>query len=368
MKKIIAWLVAIIVVAGIAFLGWRNHQSMKPTSGKPVVKIGIMLPLTGPAAEPAENAKKAIAIALDEAKDSPLYFDIIMENDTLASARAAVIANKFIHMDKVQSIVSSYSSSGNVVSPVADRAKILHIGICNDTNVAKGDLNYTNWQIPEITVKRMVDFLLEKQVKKVVLFRMYHIGFEKLTDEFKKQAKERGIQIAEFGYMPDNRDFSLTVYKASRERDADYWMLLALPPSLELIRREMIRKNITTPVTGIQTIGESRNPALFEGSYFSDPPDGSKDFLDKMSAQTQSKQLSLAAYFYDTVKLLIKLNEDFYRETGRVATSTELGEKLNQVKNYQGVVGTLIMAEGGIMQSPSVLKQIQNGKAVVVDK
>ena len=72
MKKIIIGIVAVIlIVVGISYFGKNSNQ---PTSQEPI-KIGVILPLTGPYGKIGEDAQKAIKLATKGENNIKLVFE-----------------------------------------------------------------------------------------------------------------------------------------------------------------------------------------------------------------------------------------------------------------------------------------------------
>ena len=149
--------------------------------------------------------------------------------------------------------------------------------------------------------------------------------------------------------------------------DADYWILNSFSPGQDILRKKMIEHKIDIPVVNIQCMKLSKNLQLFENQVFVDAPDGSKEFIERMAKKTSSKVLNVAAYAYDILDLIMKANEDFYAKNGRIANDYELADTLKKTKFYQGIVGKLEVQDNGIIKSPSVMKRIINGNAVILD-
>ncbi len=183
-------------------------------------------------------------------------------------------------------------------------------------------------------------------------------------------------EIAEFGensrykefyFNPDNRDFAMMIQKAL-PYETDYWILNSYSSGQDILRKEMIEHKIDIPVVNIQTMGMSNNLQLFENQVFVDAPDGDKKFRERMANKTSSKVLNVPAYIYDIVNLIMTANEDFYAKNGRIANDYELAETLKKTKFYQGTVGKLEVQDNGIIKSPSVMKKIVNGDAIILDE
>ncbi|MBO7556465.1 MAG: ABC transporter substrate-binding protein [Alphaproteobacteria bacterium] len=352
----------------LALTACKDEQKASPQADKrPVVKIGVMLPLSGEMAEFGQNSLYAVEFAKEDHKNSPIKFDIVFEDDTFTPSRAAVIANKLISVDKVDAIVTSFSPVGSAVSPIADKAKVLHIGLSNAANIAEGELNFTNWQELDIAAKKLVDYLVSQNVKKVASFNMETVGNEEMRVKTNQFLDENGIEYEDFYFNPENRDFAMMVQKAVAF-GADYWILNSFSPGQDILRKEMIEHKIDIPVVNIQCMKLSKNPQLFENQVFVDAPDGSKDFRERMSQKTTSKVLNIPAYAYDIVNLIMLANEDFYAKNGRVPNDYELADTLKKTKYYQGVVGELEVQNNGVIKSPSVVKKIINGQPVEIEE
>lgn len=362
MKK---WLLSLCVV--LALVACKEEKKETQANTRPIIKLGVMLPMSGEMAEFGINSRYAVEFAQEDHKDSPIKFDVIFEDDTFTPSRAAMIANKFISVDKVDAIVSSFSPVGSVVSPIADKAKVLHIGLSNAANIAEGELNFTDWQQVDIAAKKMVDYLVLQNCKKVVSFNMETVGNEEMRVKTNHFLDERGIEYKEFNFNPNNRDFELMIQKAL-SFEADYWILNSFPPEQDILRKKMIEQKIDIPVINIQCMKLTKNIQLFENQVFVDAPDGNKKFIERMAEKTSSKILNIAAYAYDIVNLIMQAHEDFYAQNGRIANDFELAETLKKTKFYNGVVGELEVQDNGVIKSPSVIKKIVNGDAIIIEE
>ena len=355
MKKIL-----ISILAALSLVACSEEKS-----DKPVMKNCVMLPLSAENAEFGENSRYAVDFAAQDHKDSPIKFKIIVEDDMFTASKAAIIANKFINVDKVNAVVSIFSHVGSAVSPIADKAKVLHISLSNAANIAKGDLNFTDWQLVDIAAEKMVDYLVSQKCKKVVSFNMQSVGNEEFRVKTNEFLDKNNIKNKEFSFGPDNRDFALMIQKA-KSFGADYWILNSFSPALEIMRKEMLANDVNVPVINIQNMGITKNPELFENQVFIGAPDGNKNFVSRMAKKTKSKVLNIPAYAYDIVNIIMTASEDFYAKNGRIPNSSELAETLKKTKFYDGVVGKLEVQSNGVIKSPSVVKKFINGEQVII--
>lgn len=364
MKK---WLLSLCVALSLTACGDKKVDETNTTENKPVVTIGVMLPLSGEISEFGQNSRYAVELAAEDHKNSPIKFDIIIEDDTFTPSKAAMIANKFISVDKVDAIVSTFSPIGSAVSPIADKAKVFHISLSNAVNIAEGDLNFIDWQQLDIAAEKLVDYLVSKNCKKVVSFNQERVGNEEMRVKTNRFLDKHNIEYKEFYFNPDNRDFALMIQKAL-PFEADYWILNSYSPGQDILRKEMLEHKINIPVVNIQCMGMSKNLELYENQAFVDAPDGDEKFRARMAEKTSSKALNIPAYAYDIINLIMKANEDFYAKNGRVPNDFELADTLKKTKFYQGTVGPLEVQDNGIIKSPSVIKKIINGNSIIIEE
>lgn len=108
MKKIFLTLF-ILVLIGCGIFAFINKKST-PTSDKPVVKIGVSLPITGLGAYVGTPAATAAKMALEKwrEKETKYHYELVIEDDQLSVNGAAKAGNKLIHLDKVNGVVSMW--------------------------------------------------------------------------------------------------------------------------------------------------------------------------------------------------------------------------------------------------------------------
>lgn len=334
---------------------------------KQVIKIGVVDALSGKYAENGQNVQQVIEFAKQNFANADIKFEFVFEDYGYESKRAATAANKLINSDKVDALISWSSMAGNVVSPLADRAKMVHFAICNDNRVAEGKYNFTHFTPSQVLAEKLVKQIEDKQAKKVALFAVYQPALQKHTDEVERILKEKGIATERFNFSMDNLDFDLMLEKA-QQHNFDVWYLCALPPSLDIFLKTFYQKNIDVPLVAIDSLLFAQDKAMVEGMKFVTTPDGNKELLEKLTATNGSTNYFSVGYAYDVANLLMTSYTDLYKANKRVPTSDEVADYLLQLKGYNGAVGELVIDANGIVMSPAVVKQMQNGKPVEIEE
>lgn len=91
-------------------------------SAQTVVKVGTLVPLTGPLAEFGPNFRKAADLAATHLKDAGLTLQLVHADDETSAIPAVAAARKLIDVDKVPAIVGAAASG--VTIPVAESVTI----------------------------------------------------------------------------------------------------------------------------------------------------------------------------------------------------------------------------------------------------
>ncbi|MBP5399780.1 MAG: ABC transporter substrate-binding protein [Alphaproteobacteria bacterium] len=363
MKKFLLSLCMLLALAACK----DENKTTEQVSAKPVIKIGVIDALSGKYAENGQNVQQVIEFARQNFENSGIDFKFIFEDYGYETKRAAIVTNKLINADKVDALISWSSMAGNVVSPIADKAKLIHFAICNDDNVAKGKYNFTHFTPSQPLAEKLVKQIEDKQGKKVALFAVYQPALQKHTDAVEKLLQAKGIETERFNFNMDNLDFDLMLEKA-KQHNFDAWFLCALPPSLDIFLKTYFQKNIDIPLFAIDSLLFAQDKDLVEGMSFVTTPDGNKELLEKLTATNGSTNYFSVGYAYDVANLLMKAYTDLYKTTKRIPSSDEVADYLLQLKGYKGAVGELIMDENGVIMSPAVVKQMKNGKPITVEE
>src|SRR5512146_432156 len=86
------------------------------------VKIGTLIPLTGPLAEFGPNFRKAADLAATHLKEAGLTLQLIHADDETSAIPAVAAARKLVDVDRVAAIIGAAASG--VTIPVAESVTI----------------------------------------------------------------------------------------------------------------------------------------------------------------------------------------------------------------------------------------------------
>lgn len=162
MKKTIATvLVGILVLSTLS--GCTNISTQTKTEGQKIYKIGVIAPLSWPAAnywEDAINAYKFIVNKFNAENSGKMTIDLVVEDGKCDGKASSSAAQKLVTIDKVQVIVGWFCSAETIaagkiaqpnnvvmISPVSSSPEIANIWeyifrFYNDDYVTKKLSNY----------------------------------------------------------------------------------------------------------------------------------------------------------------------------------------------------------------------------------
>ena len=138
--------------------------------GKPVVKIGATLHLSGDLAYIGKGAQNALQMLLEkwQKQDTKYNYQILFEDDVMKAQKAAINAHKFIDVDKARVVVSVFGITDRPVDEIANPKEIISLSCSfGKDDVPEYGLN-TAPQNEEIYASALRE-LKKKNVKTVAL-------------------------------------------------------------------------------------------------------------------------------------------------------------------------------------------------------
>ena len=366
--KKLSILAAALVLIGLGFCAYSGNNSSKDDKGRPTVKIGVIAPLSGDNALMGQNCLKGIQFALENIKDSKVDYKLIVEDDANQLANAAKIANKLTNIDNVDVLFSCSSNSGSAAVTYSKNNKRFMITVIASAKeiAAESPYSFLHWTSPEKESEKALEIFKKNDVKKVVVFEIIHGGAETLSDALTKILGENGIDSARYKFQMGERNFNDIVLKASRE-DADVFMILALPPSIDIIVKTLKQKGIETPYTSMEIPTLIEDRAAFEGVEFVDVTDGELEVIDNYKKKFNTENTYGVAFAYDAIMIINKMINEFFMDNSRIPNSEEMTEKLLNMKEHFGAVGKVTVNPNRMLSSEAVIKKIINGKPITVE-
>jgi len=357
MKKILSCLCMLIAVIAC------NKKDTNQAQNKPIVKIGVVAPLTGNMAMVGEGIKSAVILAEEDLAKRNLKnnYEFIVEDDAYEARKTAMIYPKLKSLDKVDAILSTFSQTGKIIAPHAQADKILHISLSSDAEIARGKYNFLDWTTPKNTAKRMLEFYKKHNIRKIVSFVPNNAGALPQETAFMDLVKDDGeIKVSRHLIAAEERDFRTLFVKSAQEKP-DAYLALIYGSSFIPFFKQYREAGETALITSIETFAALSDTSIAEGAYYTDAAVADDEFLKRHQQRFGEISNYGVGTMYDTIMLTVEAFE-------KAENKTQAADELAKIKHYNGVVGKLEQEEEGIFNSPAILMTIKNGKRVKVEE
>lgn len=364
MKKL--WIgIVIIAVVALAIVFFVNQTKKEPEE----IKIGAILPLTGPAAMYGEYAKEGIQLAIDELQSEGARIEVIFEDSKGAPADAVTIAQKFVSAGNIPVVLCITTSETSAIAPILEKNKIVLItGTINPGAADLGEYIFRNATNLLLDAEKIIELCLKLGIKKVAIIGLTVDAHLKVEEFFKKEFKGKGGKVVaiENGERGDT-DFRTQITKVKNTKPEAIYILgyneigYVLKQSKEMGIKAVFFSDPSMESPEILTIaGTATEDVIYTRAAF-DPnsPDSiiqnfTRKYVDKYGQEPEV----YAAQFYDDVNLIMLAAEKYG------STPDGIREGLLEVKNYPGVSGVTTFLPNGDVMKAVILKTVKNGKFI----
>ena len=332
---------------------------------KPMVKIGILYPLSGDGASLGEAGRIAANIFFEEFNQKPHKFNyqVIFEDNQNKLSQQAILAQKLIDADKADVLITAMSNFGAVVSPMAEKRKVVHVSIATDPTVAEGKYNIIASSNPTGEAELLCSQLKKHSAKNVDVIVMNATGSQTMLDYFQTTTeKENDLKIGQIYHVnPDEKDFRLMLLKI-KESNPDYIVAFLFMPTIDIFMKQYKEAGINIPVTGIETFTYLQNRELAEGMWYVDAAPATDAFISKYQAKTGKVSTDYAEYM-DFALQVITFG---YEGAGTTDKEKVIDYIQNNSSGQETAVGKITTEADGILNGQPITKKIINGQPVKI--
>ncbi|MCL2439647.1 MAG: ABC transporter substrate-binding protein [Alphaproteobacteria bacterium] len=346
--------VAIAVIAAIAVVDGREISH-----DKPVVKIGVSLPLSGQFVFASDGMRAVIAVFQEDlAKRSDLKnrYEFILEDNAWNSRNILAAANKLLRADRVDAVIYFGSIVGRITAPLASGAGIVNMGVCvSEIGIADGDLSFMITTTPEDEAKLLASKIKHKY-KNIAIVGMNESSAIKTVEAIFEEFYEG--QYKQYIVNQDERDFRAIV-RQIRNQGPDALVIILYSPTLDIFIRQLREGGMGyVPLYSTHFFSAIADFSVLEGAQFAGIAGMRSDLYDRVFARTHGKAHDLCTgYIYDGAALLVAAFEN--------AGGKSAAGYLRQLKKFDGpALGKATQSGRGFFTVPPVWHVIKNGKPV----
>lgn len=372
-EKIIGWGAVVLVVIGV--VGNNIYQHREQKGDKPVVKVGIIAPLSGEYGQVGQEVLKGIRLAVKQNESKTASFAVSIDaKDSKASTSESITAFQQLLFSNIQAAILVGDPPTMAVSPLAIQNKIPTIatlaGEAGFISQNQDRYLFLNFLPPRVAGIRTGKYAKDLGLKRVAILSLQApepldlaTGFETgygippvIHDTYDVKDTDARTEILRLlAKQPDGifiTGYGMTYYafiKALKEQD--YQGVL------------MSNASITDPkgieVTDISNIifSQAKDMKLDENSDY-------QKFEQEYVAEYKEKPTMFSRYGYDSMRLLL---EGIQRGNG--TTSGQIHEGLKTITSYDTFAGKLEFLPNGVSSLPtSIYKTNKDGSANLLEE
>jgi len=344
------------------------------TSAEPeTIRLGAILPQTGPVAQAGEFVQHGIDLALEEINSEggvdgkPL--EIIFEDSQCNPKQAVSSFHKLTDVDSVSAIVGPFCSGSTMaIAPLTTQNKIVVLSPGSTTPELTDAGDYVFRVTPSDIYE--ADFIkkhFEQNYDSVAILQVNNKWGVDMLVALKNALGDR-IKHVE-SYTPDDGDVRVQITKIKKSKPQAL-MVLAYPTHYDMITQQVLEQDIEVPLFAAHTFETPASFALGKDAerwtYVTQSYDSTSvetsSFISRYEEKYGTVPSVWAAFSYDATLIL----SDALSVCGENAECIK--EELYKIQNYQGVSGTKSYDKNGDIKNPVYQwKTVRDGKFVSVE-
>jgi len=368
-----ALLLAVVLLCSCA----RQGSEVRGTLA---VRVGVVAPLTGPAAVWGQWLKQGVSIALREYKAGQSKFDVrvIYEDSQGDPAKAVSAVQKLISVDKVQVVYGPLTSAEVLaVAPIAEKAKVVLLTPSASSRqiTSAGRYIFRTYPSDQEQSIALARYCHSKMSARAfgILYKSDDFG-QGVKDDFARELRRLGVgRIAVEGFQPGASDFRTSIAKLKQFRP-EVTLIVGMPDELGTILRQsrelafhtrfVSTANIENPEV-LKMAGSAADGVVYGSVLYDDTSQVARRFRAEYQGEfkTQDKPGLGVALAHDGMSVLL----DAIMRASR-PTPTAIGQALGSTHDYPALTGSITFDANGDVVKHFALKAIRQGKFVVLSQ
>ena len=370
MKKLLLSLCMILALVACK----DEKKQTAQAQNKPVIKIGITMPLTGDAAEAGLAAKSGLEMILEDLSQKGLKYDyqLIFEDNQMNAMKTATNINKFIFLDNVDAIFSMWNMMSNVAASMSAEHDVFSFACSYGRTANTGKYGFNMQNTYEDEAELLLKELKNRNIKSVAMFVDNGTIMEqyKVIEDYIKNQSDIEIVFKEY-FNPGEKDYKASIIKA-HDRNPDLYMISGYPPSPYLFIKQLKeitgRSDNVTAIDAIAEIDEEHRSIANNLWYIDSNQNGLDEFQWHLMKRKNMQSQSCVGNVASDLEIFINAVENAPVAEGQDKPTKESIRKwiFDNIRNYKTASGmATVLDDGFIVVKPSV-RMIKDGKSVAV--
>lgn len=366
--------ILLIVMLGVSLLASGCTQKAASSGEEKLVKIGLIMPLTGDMKTFGESSKNGFLLALDKAGMvvGDYKIEYVIADDRNEATEAVYMTEKLISQDEVQAIVGPLTSETAIpASEVANANKVVLISntatnpkVTVDNRVRKPYIFRACFVDPfQGEVGAKFAFVTLKAKTAAVMYDQGSDYTKGLAEQFKLKFEAMGgkVEVLE-AYDPAEVDFTAALTNIA-DLNVDVLYLPDYYQKVSLIVKQARAKGVKAVFLGNGWDSPDLDYKAMDGGYFTNHYHASdtrpevqawvSEYKDKYGKVPDAQ----AALAYDATNLLLNAIK-----TANSNEPDKIKDAMQCTKNFPSVSGPTTFDENGNSAKAAAILQIKEGK------
>ncbi len=370
MNKTILWvIIAVIVVGGVWYLISRE-QVTTPATGEPI-KIGLIVPLTGNAADIGLSNKRASEIAVTEINQKggvdgrPIK--LVFEDSVGCDSRIAVTAmQKLVNVDKVVAVYSVCSNVALSTHSVAEIAGVVHFGCASNPDVRElGDYMFRIIPSDDFAGKVAARYVKDEfDANSVAVLNCDNDWCVGIKNAFIESFRALGGEIVAEEQIRTGASDARTELTKIKNAGPELIYFAGYPQESIVVFKQAKELGLDVPFFGgdawlDQTIPQETEEEVVANKFFTTP---AKNYSKSFEQKIEGDIAICTPEAYDIMYILANIME-------KVGVDSEaVKNELYNLKNYKGEGGIIGLDEkGDLMGANFDIKAYEGGEIIDYD-
>lgn len=345
----------------VLFYPFANWAEQDPHQ---MIKIGIIVPLSGDMAIHGLEIQKAMELALEKAQAKNLRnsYQLFFEDNQLNGLKSSSAAQKLINVDYVDAIVTLWPPTASVVLPLTESSGVLHYTIAWDSDLARKHKLLLSHQTMVSDIARATLRLLYQQGKRrVAFFHMEETGFNLGAKYIRDLAPSECIDlVSDESFDGQQNDFHSLIDRSTLKKP-DAYLIWSVMPSMDLLIRQIRSRDLKVSISGY--LDYAQDFKQIQGARYISEMYASSEFIESYKQKFGEVPISKGANAFDIMNLLIRA---FESNPKHKLTGAQIKAVLTTTRELNGAVGTFSIDEFGNSSYAPVVRKIKGEERLLV--
>ena len=366
-KKLLNIVLIVVAIAIIALAITPALFNKHKTAGdKPVVKIGLVYPLSGNSAMFGSTATITTKQFFKEFNKQPrkYTYEVLFEDGQFKSATSVLQARRLMDMEKVDVLVVFGTSFALPIAPIVEDKNVILFSYGSDPTAM---IKYKNAMAitgdPDQKGPIMLDLLRKKNIKTIDIVVANMEAPQNWLDALQKTLQgQSDVSIKNiYTLNPDEREFKMLLAKIKQDKpDA---VVSILQPLSNIFLRQYKMANVSIPLIGVDLYTFLDEKSLAEGAWQVSSPEGDTAFRQRLLAEIGSD----TTYFSEYLDTILQLITHGFETAGTTDKEQIMQHIIQEAGNLDTALGRLTATPEGLFKAPFVIRKIEGGKLVPVE-